>query len=281
MKVQLEKIKPDTDSSFRILLSPGLSDVFLWHFHPEYEIVYVEGAGGIRHVGDHISRYEGSDLVFIGPNIPHLNFDYGVKTSCEQVVVQMKEDFLGRDFLLTPEMSEIRLLFEKARYGLSFRGKTKDLVGARLKQLSECSHFDQLLTLLQVFQLLATSSEVEILHSRPVASPALGREQERMNAIYRFVEEHYQQHIDVAEVAALAHLSTAAFCRYFKKITRMTFTAFVNQYRINQAKKMLLQDRNVTEACYGAGFENLSYFNKTFKKLAGENPSAFRKRHVD
>ena len=175
MKVQLEKIKPDTDSSFRILLSPGLSDVFLWHFHPEYEIVYVEGAGGIRHVGDHISRYEGSDLVFIGPNIPHLNFDYGVKTSCEQVVVQMKEDFLGRDFLLTPEMSEIRLLFEKARYGLSFRGKTKDLVGARLKQLSECSHFDQLLTLLQVFQLLATSSEVEILHSRPVASPALGR----------------------------------------------------------------------------------------------------------
>jgi AraC-like DNA-binding protein len=278
LKVKLEKIKPDTDSSFRILLTPGLNDLFLWHFHPEYEIVYVEGAGGIRHVGDHISRYEGSDLVFIGPNIPHLNFDYGVKTNCEQVVVQMKEDFLGKDFLHIPELSAVQSLFEKAKSGLSFYGRTKELVGERLKRISDLDHFEQLLNLLSIFQILATTAEVEILHSRPLANQSLGREQERMNAIYRFVEEHYQQQIDLREVAALAHLSIAAFCRYFKKITRMTFTEFVNQYRINQAKNMLLQDRNVTEACYESGFENLSYFNKTFKKLAGENPSQFRKR---
>ena len=105
MKVKLEEIRTDADSSFKILLTPNLNDLFYWHFHPEYEIVYVEGANGIRHVGDHISRYEGSDLVLIGPNIPHLNFDYGVKTECEQVVVQMKEDFLGKDFFNLPEMS--------------------------------------------------------------------------------------------------------------------------------------------------------------------------------
>ena len=53
---------------------------------------------GFRHIGDHISKYEGSDLALIGPNIPHLNFDYGVKTTVDTVVVQMKENFLGRIF---------------------------------------------------------------------------------------------------------------------------------------------------------------------------------------
>ena len=99
MKVKLEEVTKDADSSFRILLTPNLNEIFYWHFHPEYEIVFVEGACGTLHIGDHISRYEGSDLVFIGPNVPHLNFDYGVQTTCETVVVQIKEDFLGKDFL--------------------------------------------------------------------------------------------------------------------------------------------------------------------------------------
>ena len=77
MKVKLEEIKPDVDSSFKILLTPNLNDLFYWHFHPEYEIVYAEASNGVRHVGDHISRYEGSDLVFIGPNIPHHNQNSG------------------------------------------------------------------------------------------------------------------------------------------------------------------------------------------------------------
>src|SRR5215813_160156 len=136
MKVKLEEIKPDVDSSFKILLTPNLNDLFYWHFHPEYEIVYAEAQNGVRHVGDHISRYEGSDLVFIGPNIPHLNFDYGVKTDCEQVVVQMKEDFLGKDFFYVPEISKIRDLFERAKRGLSFYGETKEQAGTRLKKLS-------------------------------------------------------------------------------------------------------------------------------------------------
>jgi len=280
MKVKLEEIKPDVDSSFKILLTPNLNDLFYWHFHPEYEIVYAEAANGVRHVGDHISKYEGSDLVFIGPNIPHLNFDYGVKTACEIVVVQMKEDFLGKDFFALPEMYEVKNLFERARTGIAFHNETKKVVSDKLKQLSSLPHFKQLLELLNIFQLLAISKEFTDLQSRPIANASLLKEQQRMHKIYHFIETHYQQAIDVNEVAKLTHLTTAAFCRYFKKSTHLTFTDFLNQYRINQAKKLLLHDKNVTEACYESGFENLSYFNKTFKKITGENPSRFKKRHV-
>ncbi|ULQ55675.1 AraC family transcriptional regulator [Flavihumibacter rivuli] len=277
MKVKLEAIQPDADSSFKILLTPNLNDLFYWHFHPEYEIVYVEAGSGIRHIGDHISRYEESDLALIGPNIPHLNFDYGVKTTVETVVVQMKEHFLGEAFFALPEIAAINDLFERARTGLAFYGETKKLAGELLKTLTNLSHFDQLIALLKVFQLLAESKEFISLDTRPIAKASVLKEQKRLHRIYHYIESHYQDPIDVNEVAKLSNLTTAAFCRYFKKSTHLTFTDFLNQYRINQAKKLLLQEKSITEACYESGFEHLSYFNKTFRKYTGMNPSAFRK----
>ncbi|CAN5364387.1 AraC family transcriptional regulator [soil metagenome] len=278
-KLQLEELKPDMGSSFKIV-NPHLSTTYLWHLHPEYEIVYVEAAGGTRHVGDHISKYEGSDLVFIGPNIPHLNFDYGVHSGCHQVVVQLKENFLGEHFLNSPEIADIKQLFKKACYGLSFTGETKQKVAAELKQLQSLPRFNQLLSLLHIFQTLATSSEVEVLNSAPAANKAFEKQKGRMNFIYKYVEEYYSLKPDVNLVAEKVNLSTAAFCRYFKKKTQQTFTDFVNQYRISEAKNLLLQDKTITETCYAAGFEQLSYFNKIFKKLTGENPSAFKKRNL-
>ena len=280
MKLALEQVGLSEGSSFRLLLTPGLNDYYYWHFHPEYEIVFVTGASGTRHIGDHISRYEGSDLVLIGPYIPHLNFDYGVRTDCEQVVVQMKEDFLGKDFMLLPEMEKCQQLFENARTGIAFTGETKIKVGEMLMQLAEASPFDRMMKLLSIFGELAASVETESLNARPLENLSDFKEQQRMQRIHRYVEDHYQQQPESHEAASLVNLSTAAFCRYFKKSTSMTFTDYVNKYRINQAKKLLLMDKNVTEACFDSGFENLSHFNRTFKKFAGENPSSFRKKII-
>ena len=279
MKAKLESITSDSDSSYRILLTPNLNEIFYWHFHPEFEIVYVEAESGFRHIGDHISKFEGSDIALIGPNIPHLNFDYGVKATVDTVVIQMKENFLGHDFFSLPEIAAIKTLFEKAKSGVAFYGTTKKLAGEKLKQLTTLPHFEQLITLLQVFNLLANSNEIEMLQARPIASVSVLKEQKRLQKIYHFIEANYQNEIDVNTVANLCNLTTAAFCRYFKKSTHYTFTDFLNQFRINQSKKLLLQDKNVTEACYESGFANISYFNKTFKKFTGENPSAFKKKH--
>ncbi|SEI53367.1 transcriptional regulator, AraC family [Dyadobacter koreensis] len=280
MKIIRENIAPDKGSSFKVLLTPGLNDTFLWHFHPEYEIVFVEGTSGTRHVGDHTSVYEGSDLVFIGPNIPHLNFDYGVRNECEQVIIQMKENFLGKDFLNIPEFGSIKLLFEKSHYGLSFSGSTKQIVGDKLKELPKLDHFDQLMSLLQILRILASTDQVTVLNNSPAGNKSLQKEQMRMDSIYKYVETHFDQNPDVNFIAEQVNLSTAAFCRYFKKNTKMTFTDFVNQYRINQAKNYLLQDKTISETCFAVGFESLSYFNKLFKKIEGENPSEFKKRYL-
>jgi AraC-like DNA-binding protein len=278
MKIRKEIVLPGPGQSFK-LFTPSLKNYFFWHFHPEYELVYVEASNGIRHVGQHISSYMGSDLVLIGPNVPHLNFDYGIETEYRQVVVQLKENFLGDAFIETPEFHSIRKLFEKAYLGLSFGGKTKKSVAEKLRNMQGRSHFDQLLDLLEVFQILATSKEVTKLNEQDTSIKLFMDDKIRMGAIYKYIHSNYDNRPDVNEVARSVHLSTPAFCRYFKKQTKMTFTDFVNQYRITQAKTLLLKDVSVSEACFEVGFESLSYFNKLFNKLTGENPSAFRRKH--
>jgi AraC-like DNA-binding protein len=274
----LKNIRPDADSSFRIF-SPKLNDFFFWHYHPEYEIVYIHGADGTRHIGEHIARFEQSDLVFIGPYIPHLNFDYGIKTPYEKVVIQLREDFLSKAFAGVPELSEVRELFEKAKQGVYFTGETKQRIGERLKKLPELTHFEQLIEMLTLFQDLATSPDLVVLTAKPIVGQYKLKEQQRLKIVYAYIEEHYKEKIDILQMAELTHLTHAAFCRYFKKMTLMTFTEFVNQYRINQAKTLLLLDKTVSEVCFDCGFESLSYFNRIFKKITGDNPMAFKKNY--
>jgi AraC-like DNA-binding protein len=279
VKIKKEIVLPDPGQSFK-LFSPRLKNYFFWHYHPEYELVYVEASNGIRHVGRNISSFMGSDLVLIGPNIPHLNFDYGLKTEYRQIVVQLKENFLGDAFKETPEFAAIEKLFDKAYLGLSFMGETKNAVVEKLKHMQGLDHFEQLLCLLEVFQVLANSAEVTELNEEDTSIKLFLNDKIRMGSVYKYIHANYNETPDVNKVASGVHLSTAAFCRYFKKQTNMTFTDFVNQYRITQAKTLLLQDISVSEACYEVGFESLSYFNKLFKKITGENPSAFKKRHA-
>jgi len=266
------------ERAFRILLDPNLNDVFYWHFHPELELVYVEAEQGFRHIGDHLSRYEGSDLALIGPNIPHLNFDYGVRTQVGTVVIQMKEDFLGSRFMELHEAGSIRRLMERSRSGLAFSGDTKRQAGELLKSLPALSEFQQLITLLRVLDLLSHSSDSVDLEARPVSDGAVIKEQQRLHLVYRFVEENYHHEIDVHEVAELCCLTMPAFCRYFRKASGHTFTDFLNKYRINQACKMLMLDKQVGEACYASGFNNFSHFSKTFRKFTGQNPLTYKKR---
>jgi AraC-like DNA-binding protein len=276
MKLIFENFTPDVGSSFR-LLTPQLHDFFFWHYHPEYEIVYIEGADGTRHVGEHISRFEGSDLVLIGPFIPHLNFDYGIKTPYKKYVLHIKEDFLEKGFPQMPELSDIKTLFEQARKGVYFSGEAKAEIGEVLKNIFQLAHFEQFMAILKLLQTMASTAEKDTLHANPVGQHYNLKEQQRLKVVYAYIETHYQEKMDIIDMEKLTHLTHAAFCRYFKKMTLMTFTEFVNQYRINQAKKLLLLDNNVTEVCFQCGFESLSYFNRIFKKVTGMSPMHFKK----
>jgi len=280
MKIQLETISPASKSPFRLLHDPKLNHLFYWHFHPEVELIYIEGASAKRHVGDHISEYKENDLVLIGANIPHLNFDHGVTTTYRKEVLHFKSDFRDKIVHSLPELQQIDRLLELSKYGIAFYGATKLKAGALMKTLYLLEPFNYFMTIMELLKLLASSNEFELLHSKPFINKYSRKEQRRIREIYGFVDENYQSKITLENVASLCNLSKPAFCRYFKKATGSTFVAFLNQYRISQAKRLLLKGKNVSETCYDCGFESLSYFNRSFKKITGQNPSGFKMNYV-
>ncbi|REC76787.1 AraC family transcriptional regulator [Chryseobacterium elymi] len=279
MKIQKEVIAFENGKSFK-LFSPSLKNCFFWHHHPEIELVYVEAINGIRHVGRDISVFTESDLLLIGSNVPHLNFDYGIQTECRQLVLQMRENFLQEIIVPVPEFQNIRQLLERSYLGLSFSGETKKIVIEKLHKIKNKNSFESLVGLIEILQTLANSNEVKELNKEDTRIKWFLNDKIRMGTIYDYIHENYDKKPNVNEIAKIVSLSTPAFCRYFKKQTNMTFTDFVNKYRINQAKIFLLKDYSVTEVCFQVGFESLSYFNKLFKQHMGETPSEFRKKHL-
>ena len=280
MKAALEKIEPGFGSSFTIRKFTGhaVNSKPKWHFHPEFEIVYISRGSGKRHIGNHISYYENGDLIFLGPNIPHFGFVDDIKEEHVEIVVQMKEDFLGVDFWQRPEMQAIQQLFEKAKQGLSFRGAIKDQVGRQLIAMVEADNFNKLLGLLSCLNQLAESEEYLILNADGVAFEVNAQDQERMQSIYNFTAQNFQSPIALKDIAQEVNMTVPAFCRYFRKLTQKTFTRFVNEYRVAHACNLLSRNHlSISEVCYESGFNNFSHFNKQFKEFTGKSPSEYRK----
>ena len=191
---------------------------------------------------------------------------FGIQTDYNKEVLHLSPNFKNTVFNEIQELTEIFRLFEKSQHGIAFTGNAKKEVGKLLKNLYLLRPFEQFLQVLLIFEILASSEEYTLLHEKPVVTKFNQKQQHRLRNIYALIDENYHRKITVKEVAALSNLGKEAFCRYFKKATGNSFIGFLNQYRVSQAKRLLLAGKNVGEACYDCGFESLSYFNRTFKK---------------
>ncbi len=283
MKAYLEKIKPEFGSSFslkRFVQEQGVAKPF-WHFHPEYEIVYVSNGRGKRHIANHISYYEEGDLIMLGPNLPHLAFSEELSESHTEIVVQVQPETLGSTFWLLPEMAEVRGLFERADHGLVFNGETKAYAGRQLNAMIDMEPLDRLLGLLAFLQVLARSAEFRSLQARGFALPVDAHHYERVERVFEFVTNHFQHPIALEDAAGQANLTVPAFCRFFRKLTGKTFIQFLNEIRISHACSLLAKgDMGIAAISYESGFNNLSHFNKQFRQITGTSPREYRSKFV-
>ena len=280
MKPKLEKIDPLFDSSFTIKQFDETDNcnTMDWHFHPEYEIVYISNGKGKRFIGDHISTFQNGDLIFLGPNLPHLGFTNDLKEQHQEVVIQLKEDFLGFDFFKKPELKAIEQLFQRARKGLSFFGDTKENIGQKLIQLAEKDKFYRLIELLVILEELAHSEDYKMLNANGLALSVGTTELDRMRIIYDYVVAHHNESTSLEKIAQEVNMTVPAFCRFFKKATNKTFTQFVNEFRISKACRLLSEEhQTIASISFECGFNNLSHFNNQFKQITGFSPSDYRK----
>lgn len=248
-----------------------------WHYHPELELVYVNGGSGKRHIGSHLSYFQDGELVLIGANLPHQGFNDRLNSYDKETVVQMLPDFLGESFFNVKEMQLIGHLFRRARQGLSFHGETKLAIGEKIERMYEMESFDQVLALLAILRDLALSEEYTVLNAEGFTMEIQPQDNDRINTVLNHVREHFKEAISLEEISEQANMSEPAFCRYFKKVTGKTFTRFVNDYRLVHASKLLAEKQiSITEVCFESGFFNYSHFTKQFKQFSGKSPSEYR-----
>jgi AraC-like DNA-binding protein len=258
-----------------------------WHFHPEFQLFLVLKGTGTRFIGDHVKPFEEGDLVFTGPNLPHLwqsdqeFFKDNQTLSTEGIVIYFPENFLGYDFLHKNEMYKIKQLFQNSQRGMEVLGKTAAQIRELMHQLLQVSDFDRILTLLNLLHILARSSEYQLLAREGYSNSMTETETDRMNRVHAYVMKNFREKITLSEVAAIANMSPTSFSRYFKVHANKTFSDFLTEIRVGHSCKLLSsQTINISQVCYDSGFNTLSNFNRQFKSVTHYNPLEYRKKYT-
>jgi len=278
-KPTLEKISPDFGRSILVKKHTEFLKKInaFWHFHPEIELIYVNKGKGKRHIGNHLSYFNNSQLLLIGSNLPHNGFTDRLTTNGSETLIQFKPDFLGAHFFDAPEMLAIQNLFKKAKKGILFGVKTKKKLGVKIEKITEKEGFKQIIILLEILHTLSKSDDYTILNADGFAMEAQAQDSAKIDKIFKFVNQNFQKHISLEEISDLVSMTIPAFCRFFKKATNKTFTKFVNEIRIVHSTKLLSEsEMSITDICFQCGFNNFSHFNKLFKEFTGNPASKYR-----
>lgn len=281
MKPTLEQITGNSNASFLWRRFVQAQFDAPYHYHPELEITYIIKGRGKRMVGRQVSSFEAGDLVLLGSNLPHTWLSAestNPNQLVEQVVIQFKKEFVGETFWEIPEMSKVKSLLEKSKYGIQISGKTRDILGKKMNQKQELTPSQKLVQLIDILLIIADSKECELIDYHFMEQAPTLLDTERFRRVFAYLSENYTTEVSLETIAAIANLSPTSFCRFFKKITRQTFVEALTQFRVNHAANLLsTTEKPVAEICFASGFSNISYFNKAFKKSLGQNPLAFRK----
>jgi AraC-like DNA-binding protein len=254
-----------------------------WHFHEEYELVYCEKGFGKKFIGNSFSDYQEGEMAFIGKNVPHLfkaddsfyNSISEIKPS--SIVLQFSDTFIGNGFFQSAEMTEMKKILEFSKNGIVITGETKQKIKAILYDMLKTDSISKLKNLIEIFGLLSTSHDLKPLSIDTIRGINVN-DSSKMNMVLEYALEHYKDEITIKEMADLVHISVSAFCRYFKSRTQKSFHSFIIEMRLMESVQLLKStDMPVLNICYDSGFNNLSNFNRLFKRHFGQSPTKFRR----
>ena len=274
----------DVDKSFIVFRETGDYFPAPWHYHAHYEFVLVTKSTGRRMVGDHIGYFDEGDLVFMGSLLPHVWVNdpvYLQKLASEKadaLVVHFTNDFLGREFMNIPEMSDFRKILKLSERGMALRGKARKQISAIIRKMPEMGGLERLSSLLLIFDIMSGTAEYDFLASPRFIQNFQYAASDRFKKITSYIMENFDKDISLSEIASVGNMGVTAFCNFFKEQFRVTFVEYLTTVRIGHACKLLAEnDRNVVEVAYECGYNNLANFNRQFKKLKSMTPTDYRK----
>jgi len=283
----LKKVSAGINDAFEVLIVNEAHFYPLWHYHPQFEIMLIEKGSGTRYVGDNISTFKDGDITFLGFNIPHLfrnypeYFDENSKRKSKATVLYFSEELANACFINLKEFTHIKKLLELSKRGLAIRESSKKEVARRLYRTVNKTGVERLLEFIAMLNFIASEADYKIISSAGFSTNCDEKDVNKLNKIFSYLLENFSKKITLDQIAGITNLSPTAFCRYFKERTNKTFITFLNEIRIGNACKYLIQndDMNISQICFLVGFNNITNFSIQFKNIKKMTPVEYRNKY--
>lgn len=284
MSAFLENIILDEHSSFYIGIFQDNLEKSTWHYHNNYELNFITEGTGKRIVGDSIQEFNPGDLIFIGKKLPHVWIVDRDTTSpsgrkLETVYLQFADDLLPDKLLLLPEFKNVKRALHLADRGMKIVGDTLNEVSRIMLQLPYMKNFERVIGFYSIMNIIGASNSLELLSSEEYLKKRFKSNSKRIAVIHEYLMNHYKEEVNLEVLAGLLNIAKGSLCRFFKAEMGLTIFEYLNKIKIDYACNLLMNlDLSVSEVCFDSGFNNLSHFNKQFKKLTYHTPGRYRKQ---
>jgi AraC-like DNA-binding protein len=279
----MREITPLTPSDCFTIFTRVKSEFdFPLHCHEELELNFIMNAKGAKRVvGDHISEIGDLELVLLGSNLPHVWQTYKCKSKeIQEITIQFHKDLFDEKFLRRNQLSFIRNMLEKSARGIMFSRQTIQQLLPRLKVLNQKQGFDSVLELISILHDLSVSRNMHILSDASFNNAELSYTSRRIEKVFEYINQNFDRSITLSEVAKLSNMTNVSFSRFFKTRTGITFIDSLTELRLGHASRMLIDTtESISEVAYNCGFNNISNFNRIFKKKKGCTPKEFRQNY--
>lgn len=276
----LKEITPLTISDCFTVFSRTKTEFdFPLHYHEEFEINLILNAKGAKRIiGDHIGEIEDIELVLVGPNLPHCwKTNNCVNKKIIETTVQFHKDLFDDKLLRRNQLYFIKEMFEKAKQGILFSVTTTQLVEKRISELGSKEGFFSVLELMSILNILSNSKDMQLLSDASFSNVNKSYNSRRVEKVIEYLNQHYDKPISLAEVANIANMTEVSFSRFFKANTGTSFINSLLEIRLGHASRCLIDTHlPIGDIAFNCGFNNISNFNRLFKKRKKCTPKDFR-----
>jgi AraC-like DNA-binding protein len=281
----LHEITPLSDKDcFYIIERNKTEFTFPLHNHTVYELNYVENARGVRRVvGDSVEEIGDYDLVLItGKDLEHTWQNWNCQSGdIKEITIQFSSDLFIRNFIDKNQFRTIKEMIEKAQKGITFPLSTILKIRPLLRSLShEEQGFYAVLTFLTILYELSVSNDIRTLSSSSFAQAEQTYDSRRIKKVDDYLNAHFCEEVRLSKVAELVNMSEVSFSRFFKLRTGKSLMDYLIDIRLGHASRYLADStQTIAEIGYNCGFNNLSNFNRIFRKKKGCTPKEFRENY--
>ncbi len=247
----------------------------------KYELNFIINAIGRRFVSGNISNFWPGDLLFMAPGVPHCWEIDNKEDQPKAITIHFKDEFLESSLNLIPELGFLKELLKKAGYGLHLNRFDKErLMELFTGLMFHEGSFESLVTVLEILKFISQIEDSETLEVAEFNWDTEQPHNQRLKKIYEYVFYNFKSSIKLNEVASHVGITEGAFCSFFKKNTKKTFSHFIKEVRIGYACKLLREDSDIpiSHICFDSGYNNFANFNRQFKEITGTNPKTYRVR---